>query len=185
AGGTTDPLAGYELPLRILLAEIVFHADLLQRRDGNRLRGIHRKRDGHQDRDNSGEGTFHGSSFPVRVIPHRIMRPSASDVAEDLLTFLSDSVKEQDRSAARCRQDDPEERPPSLFALELHAPSVSLDRPARRRQAKPHSSLVSRPRVVHTVEAIEDPTLMRRRNARTAVPNLDGNLTGASLIHGQ
>src|SRR5262249_27548126 len=129
--------------------------------------------------------TFHGSSFPVRVISRRIMRPRTADATEDLLTFLSGSAGEQGRLGVQARAGRSGRA--TRFPVRSRAPPSPLcfDGPARRRQAEPCPSVVARPSVVHTIEALEDSILMRRRDARATVLNLDGNLSKARLAHRQ
>src|SRR5215471_5786504 len=70
-----------------------------------------------------------------------------------ILTFVSGT-----------RQDDPKQRSLPTHALELDSSSVRFHRPASDCQPESHAARVSRPGLVHSIEALEDPFLMCRRD---------------------
>src|SRR5262245_54576702 len=74
---------------------------------------------------------------------------SSHATAFRILTFVSGT-----------RQDDPEQRALSGHTLELDPPSARFHRPAGDRQTESRAPCVSRPGLIHSVEALEDPLLI-------------------------
>src|SRR5258705_4478302 len=120
------------------------------------------------------------------------MTPDRARATEDFLTFVSACTDARAAPGCLClgegrandpRQHDPEETSLALLAFQLDPTAVHVHRPSRRGQAKPRPARFPRTALVDTVEALEDPPLMHRRNAQPCVLDLDRRLPGARLSH--
>src|SRR4029453_8936391 len=78
----------------------------------------------------------------------------------------------------RSAHDHPKHTAFALLALELDAAPVGFNRPARNGEPESHPAGLARPGGVHSVEALEDPLLVLRRDPRPGVTHLDGDVPG-------
>src|SRR5437763_7687193 len=104
------------------------------------------------------------------VVMGSLARESNHKPTFEILTFLSGS-----------REDDPKDGASSLLALELDPTSVRFDRPPRDGETQADAAGISRPRVVDSIETLEYPLAVRRRNARSRVLHVDHRIARRRL----